>query len=1039
MKIFKNYSVVNYPDILGLALTLLFLSSCGKKENADEIKTNAPSGEMFSFDMKSKIRPRHARGAKAKSKISRKSAGVLITAELISENKITPKNLFAEIITKNNKKFPAVSIASSTNYNDGQITFPGIKKGLTNLQIVVKADNIAETSSELFDTLNGKNKTIEIKIEQGVVWQGNVKYADGTPVTNFYLRATPRGLYENQKNIGHINKKIPADKDGDFKITGLLNEHYKLHLFTENAEQIATNVYFCDQINFINFVFPAVEFYNLHGIVLYEKNNEPAEGIKITCKNVSGITLKTDVKGEFKIKIPKGKYYNEHLKIDEPGFAVVNRGIDFNFADEKIVLYLREVGSVEGKITTPDGKPISGIKVKLLPIYKWSKKHKAKYVSRNYYNSIEENAYSVKAIKPSDNEGNYSVTRVAAPETCTINIEFCDYFFPNTGKLRHLKVMPGKTTKRDIILLAKPTVMLKFLEKNGTPILKYRLDGETESSSYSYGCGAEVNLTNGEEWAKIRLGMAGETAMLSLIAKTEKGQFAETNGIVVTSVKTNFIVLTAIEVPKIIATGFIYNYEMKPIIDKDVWASLPQGGNASIGKSDHLGYFEIKNFGVKPGDEIQLRLNYLGNYYETNVPVGTTDIEWVLPEPRILVGRVCIENSNTPATNFGIGVGFVGNNDQFVSKNGEFKINMGNDYSDSGKIFAKVKGYSPKSVKYNFNGEKLCDVGNIILDGKPGIIKGRVIDDSGNPMSVRVSLILEKGDTYTGRMSIITAPEDGEFLFNNIPIATYKVTAYSKINNVSSKIFELKSGETKIIPDLIIVTTNSTIVNFEFLLPDGNPAGNADVKYFNKLTDENGELTERIRFGNYEDLEINLDGQTYYSEKFVINKNTTRITVQLKSPSKIIGTATIDGKSLNNVRLRLELNKHQYYATVFNGKFEFEGPEGLYSVFCRKEKCISEVKLTRNGTNRIKFKKGTGTFNIEFPEEMWSAYLMLKFGGTSFQIDNIDGGSKIKNAKSTNLPAGEYQIYARYYGEDISSNLTVSTVLKDDETKKIKF
>ena len=38
MKIFKNYSVVNYFVILGLAFTLLFFSACGKKETADEIK-----------------------------------------------------------------------------------------------------------------------------------------------------------------------------------------------------------------------------------------------------------------------------------------------------------------------------------------------------------------------------------------------------------------------------------------------------------------------------------------------------------------------------------------------------------------------------------------------------------------------------------------------------------------------------------------------------------------------------------------------------------------------------------------------------------------------------------------------------------------------------------------------------------------------------------------------------------------------------------------------------------------------------------------
>ena len=108
MKIFKNYSV-----ILGLAFTLLFFASCGKKESADEIKLPFETKQVAKKVVK-KHPPKKSKKSE-KSKILRKSAGVLITAELISENKITPKNLFAEIITKNNDKSPALSIASSTN------------------------------------------------------------------------------------------------------------------------------------------------------------------------------------------------------------------------------------------------------------------------------------------------------------------------------------------------------------------------------------------------------------------------------------------------------------------------------------------------------------------------------------------------------------------------------------------------------------------------------------------------------------------------------------------------------------------------------------------------------------------------------------------------------------------------------------------------------------------------------------------------------------------------------------------------------------
>ncbi len=228
MKILKNHSVtnhsvINYFVIFGLALVFLFLSSCGKKEDSNEIKLPLETRQIKKVVKKNP------------PKQSEKSAGVLITAKLISDDKIIPKNLFAEIKIKNNKNHPDLSIASSTNCDNGKITFPEIKKGLTDLFVYIKADNIAVTFSDYFDTLDGTNKTVEIKVNAGVVWRGNVKHSDGTPVTNFHLLATPRGLYENQKNIGHIDKTIKANQYGDCEITGLLNEHYKLNLFTDNA------------------------------------------------------------------------------------------------------------------------------------------------------------------------------------------------------------------------------------------------------------------------------------------------------------------------------------------------------------------------------------------------------------------------------------------------------------------------------------------------------------------------------------------------------------------------------------------------------------------------------------------------------------------------------------------------------------------------------------------------------------------------------------------------------------------------------------
>ncbi len=82
MKIYKNHFV-----IFILALTFLFFASCGKKKSDDEIKL-PPETKRISKKVVKK--PPQKKSKKSKSSFNlKKSEGVLIIAELISENKIT--------------------------------------------------------------------------------------------------------------------------------------------------------------------------------------------------------------------------------------------------------------------------------------------------------------------------------------------------------------------------------------------------------------------------------------------------------------------------------------------------------------------------------------------------------------------------------------------------------------------------------------------------------------------------------------------------------------------------------------------------------------------------------------------------------------------------------------------------------------------------------------------------------------------------------------------------------------------------------------
>ena len=1026
--------------IFALALGLLFfLSSCGKKENTDKINSQLETKPVKKVVKK---QPTADESVAVNKKFAPEITDVVITAELISDNKFTPKNILAEIkIKKYNENLAGICIASSTNCENSKIIFPPIIKGLTNVHIFVKADNIAATSSDFFDTCDGEDKTIEIKIDDGVVLRGNVKLDDGTPVKYFYLRATPRGVSKKQLSHAYINKNITTDKDGDFEINGLLSEHYKLYLKLNKLSSITTNVYLGDEVNFINFVFPkrGLQYQDINGCVLYEESENPAEGIKVTFTDQLGRKYRdvADINGKFKIIVPK-KYLHGYLVIDEPDFAVVKRRIEYNYNGKKIKLLLRETGSVEGKVVTESGTPVSGVNVKITPTY-YSQSSKANFNnSQSQWKNRE--AYSADAATPTDENGNYTILKAAAPDTYQAEISSDVYFLPN-GKNPKVKVEAGKTTECDIKVTMKPVVMLKVIDEEGDIILDYSFNSQTKTPNSSYGFGGSMNLKADEEWGRLNLGMYEKNAVLSVKVQTDDGKMAETNGIMITSGKTNFVVLTLAEELPIIAAGFVYDYDMQPVIDKYIWAR--QEKESSSARSDHLGYFEITGANIKKGNQIKLNVDHANIRSETNVIAGADNIEWVLPEPKIIKGRVCIETTDNPATNFSIGLYNNYQKKNFISENGNFSLTANNNSNEdwkNGEIRAYIDGYAPATVKFDFDGLNICDVGDIIINEKPGTIKGRVIDGSGNPMSVKVNLLKKNCNNYYRILNAKSDENDGTFIFENVPLETFTIMAVSKINVAVSKPIKLNSGEIRAIPDLIILSTNSSLVNFNFILPDGSSVANAFITYFGENTDEKGCLKKRIRFGGYNNWTVTVNSHTYYSDEFIIDKNTAQLIIQLKSSSIMTGRATINGVPINNAKISFWLKSKWIKVTVFNGSFEFEGPPGEYIVACQKHKCIADVKLTESGANEIDFKSGSGTFNFQLPfKGKWLLDFYLKINGGNANLARIRTDNNAEQAEVTELPAGEYNIYFNCLDSSFSTNFSIKAILNSGETKKIKL
>ena len=176
------------------------------------------------------------------------------------------------------------------------------------MRILVDAGDFATSYSDYFDTLVGTNKTIQINLLEGAKLYGKAVRTDGTPITNVFVKATPRGLFENSPDIGHVDEEIELDADGNFVLDRLLPEHYKISIIADGLSSITTNiVLYSDEENRYLFTFSTNKYININGIILYGKTDEPAGGIEVKCdswSNKKELATNTDAEGKFKFCVP---------------------------------------------------------------------------------------------------------------------------------------------------------------------------------------------------------------------------------------------------------------------------------------------------------------------------------------------------------------------------------------------------------------------------------------------------------------------------------------------------------------------------------------------------------------------------------------------------------------------------------------------------------------------------------------------------------------------------------------------------------------
>ena len=290
-----------------------------------------------------------------------------------------------------------------------------------------------------------------------------------------------------------------------------------------------------------------------------------------------------------------------------------------------------------------------------------------------------------------------------------------------------------------------------------------------------------------------------ESTYISLEAKTEDGQIARKDNIEIEKGKKYELVLKIGENPPDIA-GFIYNSDMTPYIDGRVWANS-RYGFASC-NTDHLGYFELSGLNTEKEAGISISTRKDNNLYSTRAHIGDNDFEWILPKNKLITGRVCIGNINTPATNFAVSVVKSHNKKYFHSTDGTFTTQINSQFSKrSFRVYVFAANYAYESIEINMKNLDSYDIGDIILKNKPATVIGKIVDRNDNP--VKCKAFLKSENEPQRYINANTDSTDGSFEFTDVPPGRYSITATIESAKIESAVFELSSGEYYTVPDLI--------------------------------------------------------------------------------------------------------------------------------------------------------------------------------------------------------------------------------------------
>ncbi len=687
-------------------------------------------------------------------------------------------------------------------------------------------------------------------------------------------------------------------------------------------------------------------------------------------------------------------------------------------------MVLRDVSCIKGVVKTPDSNPVSNIFVNVYNDYQYAPKFgKKNSFSKELDDSIGIK-FEYKATDPTTSSGKFIISNVAAPEVYCFKINSEDYFIPLSlhAETKSMKVNKGAVAEIELIVWPKSKVFLKICDEKKQPILNYKLDVMVEDERGSDSYSKQVSLSS-DNWYCVTIPYVDNNGKLSLTAITDDEKIAATNEVILVAGETNFITMVLSSESQI--NGFVYYPDDSPAIDAWVSANIVSNESYKDVHTDYLGYFEIAGLTAKSNDMIEVRVgDKPGNYEaETNLPLGAQNVEiYLSPRPKIF-GRVSLDYSDNPATNFTVSIGGW-NTRAFHNKEGEFSITLSSDRLGTNFIYITSAGYAPQKVYFNFMKNKACNLGEIILAGKPATITGRVTDQNGKPIWAHVYLLQKD----SGELNVRTDSE-GKYTFTDLPIEPVKIRAHTFYETVKSGVIHPSPNKITEVPDLVVYNTNAAIVEITFVLPTGDYASDALVQNIGKITDEKGTIKKFMRYGEYKNWRIIYEDKMYRAEDFYVSQNTKKLRVKLIGSSELKVTFLLDSKPMKKDYVRCYYNGGHICEDIPDGTLVINNLPGKYVFSSDSHGVATVVELYENEDNVVNFKTENSSLEVELPYKgSWQINAYFIINGVKAEVGSENGENDLsQKVFFKNIPTGEYELWVYCHTPSAKTNFTMRT------------